>query len=59
MSSKHCSKKLSTVFHNIHFCLIWKSEGDSLIKVIENELKPNFEKGDSSITEEIVKSFFE
>ena len=44
--------------HNIHFCLIWKSEGVSLIKAFK-ELKDNFKIVDNYITEENVKSHFE
>ena len=44
--------------YNIHFCVIWKSEGDSFKQAIK-ELKNNFKLVDNYITEEIVKSHFE
>ena len=44
-------------FFNIHFCLIWKSEGVSFNQAIQ-ELKDNFKIVDNFITEENVKSHF-
>ena len=44
--------------YNNRFCLIWKSEGVSFNKAIE-ELERNFEKFDNFIAEENVKSHFE
>ena len=43
--------------YNNHFCLIWKSEGISFNKAI-NELKANFKIVDNYITEENVNSHF-
>ena len=43
--------------YNNHFCLIWKSEGVSFIRAVE-ELKDNFKTVDNYITEENVKSHF-
>ena len=43
---------------NNHLCLIWKSEGVSFVKAI-NEIKDNYKKVDNYITEENVKSHFE
>ena len=43
--------------HNNHFCLIWKSEGNSFNQAIK-ELKNNFEVVDNFITEENVNSHF-
>ena len=45
-------------FYNNHFCLIWKSEGVSLIRAIK-ELKDNFKIVGIYITEENVKFHFE
>ena len=44
--------------HNNHFCLIWKSGGDSFNQAIE-ELEDNFKIVDNYITEENVNSHFE
>ena len=43
--------------YNIHFCLIWKSQGVSFNQAI-NELKANFKIVDNYITEENVISLF-
>ena len=43
--------------HNNHFCSIWKSEGINFIKTIK-ELKDNFKRVDSFITEENVNFQF-
>ena len=42
--------------HVNHFCLIWKSEGISFDKAI-NEIKDNFKVVDSLISDKHVKSF--
>ena len=43
--------------YNIHFCLIWKSEGVSFNQAIR-ELKANFKIVDNYITEENVNAYF-
>ena len=43
--------------HNIHFCLIWKSNGTSFNQVTENELKPNCKVVDNVISDKHIKSF--
>ena len=43
--------------YNSHFCLIWKSQGNSFNQAI-NELKANFKIVDNYITEENVNSHF-
>ena len=37
--------------HFNHFCLIWKSQGFSFNKAVEDELKPNFEVVDNAISD--------
>ena len=44
-------------FYKNHFCLIWKSDGDSFIQAI-TELKDKFKIVDNFITEKIVNSHF-
>ena len=43
--------------YNIHFCLIWKSQGVSFNQAIQ-ELKDNFKIVDNYLTEENVNSHF-
>ena len=43
--------------HNIHFCLIWKSNAISFNRVVEDELKPNFKVVDNVISDKHVESF--
>ena len=43
--------------HNIHFCLFWKSNDNSLYQAIENELKPNFKVVDAITYDKPVKIF--
>ena len=47
----------SLFIYNNHFCLIWKSNGISFNKVIEDELKPNFKLVDNVISDKHGKSF--
>ena len=51
------NKDSALFLFNIHFCVIWKSEGVSFKQAIE-ELKDNFKIVDNLITEENVKSHF-
>ena len=48
-------KKNSIKIHNNHFCSIWKSNGISFNKTIE-ELKVNFKVVDSVISDKLVKN---
>ena len=43
--------------HNIHFCLIWKSDNISFNQVIKDELKPIFKVVDNVISDKHVTSF--
>ena len=44
--------------HSNQSCLIWKSNGNSFIQVIEVELKPNFKVVDKVISDKHVESYF-
>ena len=50
-------RNTSLFIYNIHFWLIWKTNGVSFNQVIENELKPNFKVVDNIISDKYVKSF--
>ena len=50
-------RNTSLFIHNNHFCLIWKSNGISFNKAIEDELKPNFKVVDNVISDKHVKGF--
>ena len=52
-------RKIAVRKHNIHFCLIWKSNDISFNKVIEDELKPNFKTVDNVISDKHFTSFVE
>ena len=43
--------------HNIHICLIWKSNKFSFIQTIDYDLEPNFKVVDNVISDKQVKSF--
>ena len=47
----------SLFIYNNHLCLIWKSNGISFNRIIENQLKPNFKVVDNVISDKHVKSF--
>ena len=47
----------SLFIYNIHFCLIWKSNGISFNQVRENDLKPNCNFADNVISDKHVKIF--
>ena len=58
INPRNITQKITALkIHNIHFCLIWKSNGISLNEVIENELKPNFKVVDKVVSDKHVKSF--
>ena len=58
ISPRNSTQRNTSLFiYNIHFCLIWKSNGVSFNQVIENELKPNFKVVDKIISDIYVKSF--
>ena len=50
-------RDIALKIHNIHFCLIWKSNNISFNQVIESELKPNFKVVDNVISDKHVKSY--
>ena len=57
-NSRNLTQRNTSLFiYNNHFCLIWKSNGNSFNQVIENELKPNFKVVDNVISDKHVKSF--
>ena len=54
---KLTQRDISLFIYNNHFCLIWKSNGNSFNQAIE-ELKNNFKVVDNVISDKHVKSFF-
>ena len=57
INPRHLTQRNTSLFiYNIHFCLIWKSNGVSFEKAI-TELKDNFKVVDNVISDKHVKSF--
>ena len=50
-------KDTALKIHKIHFCLIWKLDGNSFNEVIKKQLKPNFKVTDNVISDKHIKSF--
>ena len=52
INSRNITERNTSLFiYNNHFCSNWKSNGISLNKAIEDELKPNFEVVDNFISD--------
>ena len=54
------AQRITSLFiHNIHFCLIWKSNGIRFNQEVKDELKPNFKVVDDVISDKHVESFIQ
>ena len=56
-SRNNTQRNLSLYIYNIHFCLIWKSNGTSCNNAI-GELKLNFRVVENVISDKCVKKFY-